>query len=66
LPDADFASASARLSGIVGAVLHWSPDQFWRATPLELTCWLEALVPEATSAPDPETIARLKEQFPDG
>ena len=31
-----FAEAAARLAGMAGAVLGWSPDRFWRATPAEL------------------------------
>lgn len=63
----DFGSRAARLAGFAGALLGWSPDAFWRATPAELAAVVAALAGESDPAPpDAATIARLMEEFPDG
>lgn len=62
----DFAGAALRLAGMAGAVLGWTPDAFWRATPAELAAVVRVLIPAATTPPDAATIARLQEAFPDG
>ena len=57
---------AARLAGMAGAALGWSPDAFWRATPAELAHVVRALAGDDGDAPpDAATIARLKEAFPD-
>jgi uncharacterized phage protein (TIGR02216 family) len=63
-----FAEASVRLAGLAGAVLGWSPDVFWGATPAELAAVVRVLAGEnaAVAPPDAATIARLQEVFPDG
>jgi Phage tail assembly chaperone protein, TAC len=61
-----FAASAQRLAGIAGAMLGWRPDEFWRATPAELACIIDALTPASAPAADGETLARLKEKFPDG
>ncbi len=66
-----FADAAARLAGLAGALLGWSPDQFWRATPAELGAVLNALAGDATLSPPQlppsrEHIAQMMEAFPDG
>lgn len=66
-----FADAAARLAGLAGALLGWSPDQFWRATPAELGAVLTALAGDASPyAPLPpptrDHIAQMMEAFPDG
>lgn len=64
-----FAEAAARLAGMAGAVLGWSPDRFWRATPTELQGIVTAIVGGAEGGGDPPssaTIARLREMYPDG
>ncbi|MDP1027786.1 phage tail assembly chaperone [Sphingomonas sp. KR1UV-12] len=63
-----FAEGAARLAGFAGAVLGWSPDAFWRATPAELAAVVEALsgVEAGGEPPDAATLARLREAFPDG
>ncbi|WP_010184827.1 phage tail assembly chaperone [Sphingomonas sp. PAMC 26605] len=65
---AAFADAAARLAGLAGAVLGWSPDAFWRATPAELAGVVAALRAgdAPTDPPDGATLARLQEAFPDG
>jgi uncharacterized phage protein (TIGR02216 family) len=64
---ATFAESAARLAGVVGAVLGWRPEEFWRATPAEVQGIVRALTGEDASAPaDAATLARLKEMFPDG
>ena len=71
-----FADAAVRLAGMAGAVFGWRPDEFWCATPEELATLIEAIGGGAgggaiggwagTAPPDPATLARLKEAFPDG
>lgn len=63
-----FADAALRLAGLAGAVLGWSPDIFWRATPAELGAVVAVLVGRGDSIapPDAATIARMQEAFPDG
>jgi uncharacterized phage protein (TIGR02216 family) len=61
-----FAHAAGRLAGQAGAVLRWSPDAFWTATPAELATVVAALADETADPPDAATVARLKEAFPDG
>ncbi|KQU53092.1 hypothetical protein ASG67_09640 [Sphingomonas sp. Leaf339] len=61
-----FGEGAARLAGFAGAVLGWSPDAFWAATPAELGAVVAALTGETASPPDGATIARLREAFPDG
>ena len=61
-----FAVAAARLAGLAGALLGWSPDAFWRATPAELAAVLGALTGEAGEAASADDLARLMRIFPDG
>lgn len=61
-----FSNSAARLGGLSGVLLGWRPDDFWRATPAELTLIIAALVPDTATAPDRDLIATLQEQFPDG
>jgi uncharacterized phage protein (TIGR02216 family) len=61
-----FAHAAGRLAGQAGAVLGWSPNAFWAATPAELAAVVAAVAGEAADPPDTATIERLKEAFPDG
>ncbi len=67
--DAHFADGALRLAGQAGVLLGWRPQEFWDATPAELWAVLAALAGEdapAMSVADAATLARLKEQFPDG
>ena len=63
-----FAAHAGRLAGMTGAVLGWSPDTFWCATPAELAAVVAALTPDTAAAtpPDAATLARLQQEFPDG
>lgn len=61
-----FVERAARLAGFAGAVLGWSPDAFWRATPAELAAVVGVLAGGHTAPPDPGLLARLREAFPDG
>ncbi len=61
-----FAENARRLAGYAGAVLHWSPDVFWAATPDELTAIFEVLAGDAPVPSGLGDIARLMEVFPDG
>ncbi len=64
-----FAEEVGRLAGMAGAVLGWSPDRFWRATPAELHGVAAAMTGAGRagdSPPSPATLARLQEMYPDG
>jgi hypothetical protein len=61
-----FSDSAVKLSGLVCALLHWSPDAFWAATPDEVEAVLGALCPATDAPPDASMITRLKEIFPDG
>jgi hypothetical protein len=61
-----FADTASRLAGLCGAVLGWRPDEFWAATPAELSAIFEALTPQAEAAGDSALITQLQERFPDG
>ena len=64
-----FAEAAVRLAGFAGAVLGWSPEAFWRATPAELAAVVMAVRgggEGAVTPPDADTLARMREAFPDG
>ena len=65
---ASFAAASGRLAGLAGAVLGWTPDTFWHATPAELAVVVAVLTGSdpGVAPPDAATIARMQEAFPDG
>lgn len=59
-----FGKAAARLCGAASLLLEWRPDEFWNATPAELALALQT--PETgAGSPDAETIARLRQRFPD-
>ncbi|WP_443026654.1 phage tail assembly chaperone [Sphingomonas sp. Leaf21] len=54
---------------MAGAVLGWSPDRFWRATPAELRAVVTAMTGMAGMGgdpPSPDRLARLREMYPDG
>ena len=61
-----FTASAARLAGMAGALLGWTPDSFWAATPAELATILDELAPPGETPPDATTLSRLMEQFPDG
>ncbi|MES2986896.1 MAG: phage tail assembly chaperone [Pseudomonadota bacterium] len=62
-----FAETAAKLAGAAGVMFGWAPEAFWRATPAELGALIDALRGEGgVEAADAATLARLKEQFPDG
>ena len=62
-----FAEEAGRLAGMAGAVLRWSPDRFWRATPAELHAVVTAMTgPDGAEPSSSATLARLREMYPDG
>ncbi len=62
-----FTERASRLAGLSALLLGWRPDEFWRATPVELAgIWDAARGEDAAEMPDSATIARLMERFPDG
>ena len=62
---AEFAQGAARLAGLAGLLLAWSPDAFWRATPAELRSALEALWGSDVGGVGRDELTRLMEMFPD-
>jgi uncharacterized phage protein (TIGR02216 family) len=64
----EFVESATRLAGFSGAVLGWSPDAFWRATPAELAAVVLALAggDDAALPPEAGVMAALKERYPDG
>jgi uncharacterized phage protein (TIGR02216 family) len=63
---ADFADAASRLAGASAWLLGWRPDEFWRATPVELAAALAAMKSEAVAGLDRAGLERLMETHPDG
>lgn len=61
-----FTASATRLAGLSGALLGWRPDEFWTATPVELASIISALSPPSEGVADSQTLAQLKEIFPDG
>jgi len=66
-----FLSSIEKLSGTVSAVLGWTPDQFWNATPAELAIIFSTFadnIPGHSGQPPLGTkqLEKLKEAFPDG
>ena len=65
----EFAAAAARLAGAACWALHWTPDEFWRATPGELAAILAAASGGDGAGAGAVTRARietLQERYPDG
>ena len=62
-----FSDCAGRLAGLAGALLGWSPDAFWRATPAELAAVLDALAGGECGEPASRAdLERLERMFPDG
>ena len=64
-----FGEGAARLAGIVGAGLGWSPDAFWQATPAEIAAVVAGVAaPQGATVPpaDAALIARLQKEHPAG
>ncbi len=61
-----FAENAARLAGFSGAILGWRPDEFWNATPAELSQIMTALSPDTDVAADAAVLSKLQDLFPDG
>jgi uncharacterized phage protein (TIGR02216 family) len=61
-----FAERASAIAGWAGAVLGWSPDQFWRCTPAELVAVLDTLTPRDAAPADAALLAAMTERFPDG
>jgi hypothetical protein len=61
-----FAENAIRLSGQCAVLLGWRPQEFWDATPAELSAIIVAMAPEDAAPPTPNIISQLMEQFPDG
>ena len=62
---ADFSEGAAGLSSAAAMLLGWRPNEFWDATPAELSRALQ-MPGEQDEAPDKATIDALRLRFPDG
>jgi uncharacterized phage protein (TIGR02216 family) len=58
-----FGDCAARLSSAASLLLGWRPNEFWDATPAELT--LAMTFARAVEAPDAKTLEALRRRFPD-
>lgn len=58
-----FGDRASALAGVAARMLGWRPEEFWRATPVELAA---ALHDETVEPVASEELERLMEQFPDG
>lgn len=61
-----FAHSATQLCGQCALLLGWRPDEFWKATPAELACILEAMTAQSAMPPDAAALKYLMELFPDG
>ncbi|MBX3562457.1 MAG: phage tail assembly chaperone [Sphingomonas sp.] len=61
-----FSESAARLAGLAGVLLGWRPDEFWAATPAELTAVLNAMTGGEEPCATQGDLAQLMEMFPDG
>ncbi|MEH6715313.1 phage tail assembly chaperone [Parasphingorhabdus flavimaris] len=63
-----FAVSASTLSGTVSAVLGWTPEQFWEATPAELAAIFSVFADNHSGQRPLGTtqLEKLKEVFPDG
>jgi hypothetical protein len=59
-----FGESSCRMAGAAALLLGWRPAEFWGATPAELATAL-ALFEANIDGPDPDSIAALRQRFPD-
>ncbi|HEX8625241.1 MAG TPA: phage tail assembly chaperone [Allosphingosinicella sp.] len=60
-----FRESAGRLAGLAGALLGWRPEEFWRATPVELGAVLRAMAGENAAAASRSDLERLMLRFPD-
>lgn len=59
----DFRAFAARANAIGAQLLGWRPQEFWHATPAELSLSLGDPVPaDATDVPTRELIAQMMER----
>jgi Phage tail assembly chaperone protein, TAC len=62
----NFADNALQLCGQCALLLGWRPDEFWKATPAELACILQAVTAQQETPPDAVDIKKMMELFPDG
>lgn len=59
-----FTQLAAQMAGQVALLLGWRPDDFWNATPAELTTILSVMSP-AVDGVDAIMLQHLMKEFPD-
>lgn len=60
-----FAASANQLAGQTALALGWSPDDFWNATPAELSAILNAVARPENDVADASKLSALMQQFPD-
>lgn len=60
-----FADAAKRLGAQCVLHLRWRPDDFWNATPAELSCILDAVQEHNDAPAGAADTQRLRALFPD-
>ena len=60
-----FAETARMLAGQTALLLAWRPDDYWNATPAELTAILNAMPRPEDDAADGSMLSALMQQFPD-
>jgi len=61
-----FADAARVLAGLAARLLGWRPQEFWQATPDELTAALTVPGVPVADPPSADAIEALRALFPDG
>ena len=61
-----FTLNAVQLFGQCALLLGWRPDEFWKATPAELACILQAITAQDQTPPDAVDVKKMMELFPDG
>lgn len=56
----DFRTSASRLAGIIPVRFSWTPDQFWGATPAELTAILRASFAASADNQSPEPLTKTQ------
>lgn len=59
-----FGERAAELAGLAAGLLGWRPDEFWKATPMELSAAL-GLEKQASGQMDRATMEQMLALFPD-
>lgn len=62
----NFATRAYQLCGQAALLVGWRPEEFWRATPLELQSVVAAMLPDRSADIGREELNAMMARFPDG